>query len=96
MFKVRKDCFYSHRRILIVFCSEPSESSNSSSRASSPKPVAVVSSKYSTNVRINSDKLTSNDQQSKSRVKFDFDNDDINNNMFSMIDAIDSSDYRMY
>jgi hypothetical protein len=56
----------------------------------------VVSSKYSTNVRINSDKLTSNDQQSKSRVKFDFDNDDINNNMFSMIDAIDSSDYRMY
>lgn len=80
----------------MIFCSEPSESSNNNSRSSSPKPVAVPSSEYSINVRVSSDKSTTDDQQSEPPVKFDFDNDDINNNMFSILSTMHAVDNRMY
>jgi hypothetical protein len=91
----KKHYSYSYRRILI-FCRELSQSSDNNSVSSSPKPVAVVSSEHSINVRVNSDALTTDDLPSKPQVKFDLDNDEINNNMFSIFSPMYSGAHRMY
>ena len=56
----------------------------------------MVSNEYSINDRVDLDKPTSDDQQSKPPVKFDSDNDDINDNMFSIVSTINAAGNRMY
>ena len=79
-----------------MFCSELSEASDSDSESVSPKPVAAISIKYTINVEVNSDKSKSDDQPNKPTVKRNFNDDDINNNMFSILNTIDPVDNRMY
>ena len=54
----------------------------------------MVSSDYSFDVQSNLDKPILNDQQVKSPPKFNLDNDDINDNMFSIINTMYSDDNR--
>lgn len=86
---------YSYSEIF-NFCREVSESSDNNSESSFPKPVVVVSSESSIDVGINLDGSVPGEQQCKSPVKFDLDQDDINNNVFSIFDTVYSTDNRMY
>jgi len=83
-----------HRNI--NFFREPSQSSNNNSRSSSPKSVAMVSSEYSIDVRANLDEFTRDEQQIKHPIKLNLDNDNINNNVFSILGTVHSVNNRMY
>ena len=92
---MRRICSYFYKRISILI-SELSISSNNSSRESSPKPIAVISGKYSDNDQVNSDKSIHDNQQSERQIELELVKNNTNDNMFSIFETIDQIDYRMY
>jgi hypothetical protein len=56
----------------------------------------MVSSEYAIDVQANLDELTRDEQQSNHPIKLNLDNDNINNNVFSILGTVHSVNSRMY
>ncbi|CAF1462902.1 unnamed protein product [Adineta steineri] len=73
---------------------EPSESGDNNSKSSSIESLAMVSNKYSIDVRTNLDKLTPDKQQFKPSNNFNHDNEEVNDNVFSLFNTMHSVDHQ--